>query len=794
MSKKEVATHASSTELIPSATPIEGSATLTDDPMNGNMNAAAQVTINTARLSVAGKAVEVTDGHYSPPCSFTRSGSACVKPVQPFPDRPLGVCVGNAYNLLCTGEATRPGQARQILLSAPGSIHGDEEGVKVKHTDGQSATGGGSARNRLQFETSPYLLQHADNPVDWFPWSEEAFRKAVAEDKPIFLSIGYSSCHWCHVMADESFRDLAVAAILNASFVAIKVDREERPDIDQVYMTMAQAVTGQGGWPLTAVMTSDGTPFFLGTYMPRESTSGQVGLVQLLTYVAAHWTDDAQRSEIIRSGRGIVDATRAMVAPRQSGDAFPVRAAERAYAELAASFDAAHGGFGDAPKFPTPGRLRFLLWHSRDTGSRKALEMVTRTLDAMRFGGIYDHLDSGFHRYSVDREWAVPHFEKMLYDQVLLAEAYLDAYMVTGTPLYCDTVREVLGYVLRRLTSPSGGFYCAQDADSAAGEGAYYLWTVNQLRSLLDEPDLRVVFASMGILPEDGEQHQIQLHEDRPFVVALANPTPLVAEALGLTLNEVETSLQRVRRILLAARQLREPVMVDDKILTDWNGLAISALSRAGRVLGRPELIEAAERSADFVLNAMVDVNGSLMHAFKNGVSTVAAFLDDYASMVVGLLELYQATHRVRHMRSAMRMADQMVALFWDDEDGGFYQSGTHGEELVVRVKPVYDGATPSGNAMAGMAISWLARLSERVDLRAIAERLFTTFGPAVDAMPSQYTSLLMAYRVHSGDVQVTVIAGEEQSPDVRSLLRVVDTVYAPTNFVLVIAARSGRS
>jgi uncharacterized protein len=648
----------------------------------------------------------------------------------------------------------------------------------MQHPDRQLPASGG-ARNRLQYETSPYLLQHADNPVDWFPWSDEAFRKASDEDKPIFLSIGYSSCHWCHVMEDESFRDAQVASLLSASFVAIKVDREERPDVDQAYMAMAQAVTGHGGWPLTVIMTPDKVPFYLATYLPRQSVSGQVGLLQLLPYVSQHWEDADLRSEIIASGRNVVSATQSMMAPRGVDEGFPQDAAARAFSELAETFDAVYGGFGEAPKFPTPARLSFLLGYWRDTGSSRALGMVTKTLDAMRSGGIYDHLDSGFHRYSVDRRWGVPHFEKMLYDQSLLALAYLDAYLATGTPLYADTVRQVLGYVLRRLRSPEGAFHCAEDADTAEGEGAYYLWTLKEMSEVLDAPALRVVLASMGIRPDDN-----RLRGDRPFVLAFSNPPAVVAEALSMSPAEVGAVLQRASESLLAAREERVPVMVDDKVLADWNGTTISALARAGRALDLEELTQAAERAADFVITEMMSDN-VLMHTYKGGKASVPGFLDDYASMAQGMLELYQSTHRVRHLRTAIHVAERMVELFWDAEQGGFNQIGRHGEELVVSVKPVYDGAQPSGNAVAGTVVAWLARLTERADLASVTERLFSTFGPMVNAMPGQYTSLLIAYRLHSGDVYLTDIVGSDESLATVSLLRAAGKLYAPTQFVL---------
>ena len=644
-----------------------------------------------------------------------------------------------------------------------------------------------SGRNRLRFETSPYLLQHADNPVDWFPWSGEAFRKASAEDKPVFLSIGYSSCHWCHVMEDESFTDPEVAALLNSSFVSIKVDREERPDVDQAYMAMAQVVTGQGGWPLTAIMTADGKPFFLGTYLPRDSGPGHLGLLQLLPYVSEHWAERGKREELLRSAGSVVDLTQRMVAPA-AGDGFPADAAVRAFSELSSSFDALHGGFGVAPKFPTPSRLDYLLRYWKDTASAEALGMVVKTLDAMRLGGIYDHLGSGFHRYSVDRRWAVPHFEKMLYDQALLTEAYLDAHVVTGNPLYAATVHDVLGYVQRRLTATGGAFYCAEDADTRDGEGAYYLWTFRQLREVLDPTVLHVVLASAGAAFDDrGESPADTLREDRPFVLAFGNALADVARSLGLPLQDVEGRMTIARNALLTAREKREPVMVDDKVSADWNGLAISAFSRAGRALDNPAYVEAAARAADFVMTKMVNGDGVLMHTYKDGIASVPGFLDDYAFISRGLFDVFQATQRAQHLRWALHLVDQMVALFWDEKGGGFYQSGGHGEELVVRVKPTYDGALPSGNAMAGMVLAVAARLTGRADLDATAQRLFAVIGPAVASAPGQYTSLLSAHRLHAGELRVTTIVGERDSPDTVTLLRAANTVYAPDHFLLLV-------
>lgn len=637
-------------------------------------------------------------------------------------------------------------------------------------------------RNRLQFESSPYLQQHAGNPIDWFPWSDEAFQLAAAEDKPVFLSIGYSTCHWCHVMAEESFTHAGVAALLNRSFVSIKVDREERPDIDQAYMTMAQVATGQGGWPLTVVMTPDRRPFFIATYIPRDSLAGRAGLLQLLPYISERWASPVARQEMLDSSIRLVELTGRLLVPA-SGEGLPADVLSRAYHELAESYDSVHGGFGDAPKFPTPIRLSFLVRYWKDSGAAPALEMATRTLDEMRRGGIYDHLGSGFHRYSVDRHWSVPHFEKMLYDQALLAEAYLDAFLVTANPLYRSTVIEVLGYVQRRLGDPGGGFCCAEDADTGAGEGAYYLWTLRQMRQVLAPDELEAVLLSTGMAPDADAAPTID--DDQSFVLAFLNSADDVAQELGKPLAEVEHRLSAARTKLLAARDGREPVSLDDKVVADWNGLAIAAFARAGRALGVPGYTRAAERAADFVLRRMVSDDGMLMHAYSKGVVAVPGFLDDYASMARGLFELYQSDFELRYLSKALWLVDRMVALF-QDEAGGFFQVGSLGEDMVVRVKPLYDGALPSGNALAAHVLAVAARLTERQELVDVLRRLFDTTGTAAGQSPSQYTGLLMAHRLHSGELRVTVIAGERGNEDTDALVRAAAETYATDNYIVL--------
>lgn len=649
-------------------------------------------------------------------------------------------------------------------------------------------------RNRLQFETSPYLLQHADNPVDWFPWCDEAFQKAEREDKPVFLSIGYSSCHWCHVMEEESFEDPEIASVLNASFIGIKVDREERPDIDQVYMTMAQLVTGQGGWPLTVIMAPDGKPFFLGTYLPRQSSRGQLGLLQLLTTVTEHWMSHDKREELLGSSSRIVDVARSLVGS-WSGAEFPADAWPMAVSDLMSTFDSKHGGFGGAPKFPMPTRLAFLLVHWHDSGDPRALAMVTKSLDEMRRGGMYDHLASGFHRYSVDERWEVPHFEKMLYDQALLVEVYLDAYLATGKRRYAETARDVIGYVLGRLTGPEGGFYCSEDADTEGEEGAYYLWSLRQLREVLSADELRVLLASAGhsVTDKPGEI-EVNLREDQPFVLALRHPSTEVAESLHMSPSEVDGNLSAAKQALLVVRNRREPVPVDDKVSADWNGLAIAALARAGRVLDEPEFIVAAERAADFVMYQMRRDDGVLMHTYKDGRCTTPGFLEDYAFLGYGLLELFQAAQHSRHLQLSVRLTEQMLELFWDEADGGLFQTGTLNEQLLFRIKPIFDGALPSGNSMAGILLAKLARLTERPGLVENADRLFATLGKAAASHPSQFPGLLIGHRLHNRRTRVTVIVEASDAAYNRALIKTANSVYAPDHLLVVVPGNGLKS
>ena len=507
--------------------------------------------------------------------------------------------------------------------------------------------------------------------------------------------------------------------------------------------------------------------------------------MDLLTYVSQHWKEPDRRAQLLKSASDIVSAVQRMVDVR-GGDRFPADAGSRACAALAASFDAAHGGFGVAPKFPTPERLRFLMGHWRRTGAADALAMATATLDAMRRGGIYDHVGGGFHRYSVDERWAVPHFEKMLYDQALLAYAYLDAYLATGRPWYASTVRDVLGYVRRRLTSPEGGFFCAEDADTADGEGAYYLWSVHQLRQALDTDELEVILASAGIRSADGAlAFGSAVPDDESLVLAFINPPEEVAAALALPLSVVDGALSSAVRKLFAVRERREPVVVDDKVTADWNGLAIGAFARAGAVLGEAGFIDVAKGAADLIMAGMVRPDGALMHTYKDETATVPGFLDDYAAMACGLLEVYQSTFDIRYLRFALELVDRIVVLFRDEASGLFDQTGGHGERLVLRSRSLFDCALPSGNALAVRALVVAARLTARADLATMADSLFSAAGSMVDAMPEQYASLMSAHALHEGGVRTVVVTGDAESPATRALLAAARAVYAPDVFLL---------
>ncbi|MDD3643749.1 MAG: thioredoxin domain-containing protein [Candidatus Krumholzibacteria bacterium] len=627
--------------------------------------------------------------------------------------------------------------------------------------------------NRLANEKSPYLLQHAGNPVDWRPWGEEAFDAARAQDRPIFLSIGYSSCHWCHVMEGESFEDESVARLLNESYISIKVDREERPDIDAVYMKVCQAMTGSGGWPLTIFMTPDRRPFFAATYLPKSSRGGLIGMAELLPHIASIWKSD--RAHLERVGENAFAALDAS-SLRGGGAAIPAGAIAEAARRLEASFDPEFGGFGDRPKFPTPHQLTLLLRARRRGGSEAALEMTTRTLRAIHDGGIHDHLGGGYHRYATDRRWLVPHFEKMLYDQAMLAIAFLETAQATGDRFFAGAAEDIFGYVLRDMNLPGGGFCSAEDADSEGGEGAFYIWKKDGIEAALGPGDSEIFCDFYGVTDGGIFEGKNILNIPRGAREAAGE----ISAANGTSARALDELLSRARRRLLDIRSLRPRPMRDDKVLADWNGLMIAALARGARVTGRPEYAEAARKAARFVLGAMRGPGGGLLHRWREGEGAIEGFLDDYAFMVYGLLELYEATFEPEHLSDALALTDLMIQRFGDGDGGGFFLTAGGAGDLPVRTKEIYDGAVPSGNSIAALCLLRLGRLTGRADYEARADRLLREFAGAMESHPTAYTQMLSAVDLALGPEAEIVIAGDPEADETKAMLAEIGRRFLP--------------
>jgi len=610
-----------------------------------------------------------------------------------------------------------------------------------------------ATRNRLATETSPYLLQHADNPVDWYPWGDEAFDRARSEDKPILLSVGYSACHWCHVMAHESFENDDIAEQMNRDFVNIKVDREERPDVDSVYMTFTQAMTGQGGWPMTVFMTPDLEPFYAGTYFPPEDGFGRPAFPRLLEGIRDAW--DSDRDNVLSSAANITAQMREQanhVAGDSSAALTPDITASAAGA-LRSAYDATWGGFGGAPKFPSPGNLEFLLMHhqrlSGDSGSPSAREMVLYTLRQMWAGGMYDHLGGGFARYSVDEQWLVPHFEKMLYDNAQLVRVYLHAFQLTGDPFYERVVRETLAYIAREMTSPEGGWYAAQDADSEGVEGKFFVWTTEQIDAVVGDDDgalIRTVF-NVEAQGNFNDPH----HPELMWRSVLSQPRPArgLAAELGLEPAELEARVDTLRERLFEARSGRVPPGLDDKVLTSWNGLMLAAFAEAGRVLDEPGYIEAAERNAEFT-RAQMWQNGRLRHTYKNGDARVDGLIEDYAYYALGLIELYRATGDLPHLEWAAELFEVILERFRDASpddggDGAFFETPSDGEALLLRQKPLFDAPTPSGNGATALLAATLARYYGEPAWDRVAREVVSSAQDRIAGAASGFGSMLQA-------------------------------------------------
>ncbi len=635
--------------------------------------------------------------------------------------------------------------------------------------------------NRLSKESSPYLLQHAGNPVDWFPWGNEAFAKAAKEDKPVFLSIGYSTCHWCHVMEKESFEDEETARIMNEVFISIKVDREERPDIDGIYMQVCQMLTGSGGWPLTIIMTPDKKPFFAGTYFPKESRFGRPGMKELIPQIKEIWV--TRRDEIDKSASEIVNALSTETKTKSGTPDENI--IEKALAEFQNRFDTEYGGFGSAPKFPSPHNLSFLLRYYKSFRNEDSLKMVEKTVTEMRQGGIYDQIGYGFHRYSTDRQWLVPHFEKMLYDQALLTTAYTELFQATGKKNYRETAEEILGYVIRDMTSPEGGFYSAEDADSEGEEGKFYLWTKDEIDERLGK-DSALLSKIYNIKREGNFSDPLNESGEPGNILHLKNTLQELSQETGLTEEALRDKINKAGKKLFEIRELRVHPYKDDKILTDWNGLMISAFAKAARAFGNSLYRDTALKALRFIMNNLRTEEGRLLHRFRNEEAGITGNLDDYAFMVSTLIDLYETTFDISLLQTAIELNEHMINHFYDNKNGGFFFTPDYGEKLITRNKEIYDGAIPSGNSAAVLNLLKLGRITGNAGMEDKADKTFRFFSEQLNRMPSAFANtlsgMIMAYR----DSLEIVIAGNKGEKDTEEILEYFGRQFIPNKVILL--------
>ncbi len=625
--------------------------------------------------------------------------------------------------------------------------------------------------NRLISETSPYLLQHADNPVEWYPWCDEAFERASAEDKPVLLSIGYSACHWCHVMERESFENPATARLMNDSFINIKVDREERPDLDAVYMSAVQATTGSGGWPMTVFLTPDRRPFFGGTYFPPEDRGNLPGFPRVLQTVADAYHN--RREQVESTAGEIVEHLSRTSDEVPSKTPLTSHILELATGAMNASYDPRNGGFGSAPKFPQAMAFDFLLRRHRSTEGEKALEMTEHTLQRMAAGGIRDHVGGGFHRYSVDAQWLVPHFEKMLYDNALLARVYLHAYQVTGEPLYRRVLEEILDYVLRDMADPFGGFYSTQDADSEGVEGKYYTWTLAEMTmtDALGVDDAKLAARYYGATERGNFEGANILH--RPVA------SEALAASLKMPVDELEARMAVARRKLLAKRKDRVPPHRDEKVLADWNGMMLGALSESAAALERLDYLQSATDNAAFLMDKLYD-GKTLMHVWKDGQAKLDGYLADYALVADGLIALYRATLDPRWLETAIELAEHMLRLFWDDSKGVFYDVPAGREELFVRPRDFFDNATPSGSSAAVLVLLRLSAVTGNTKYEQVAARAMEPVAEYMRRYPLGFGNWLCALDFYLADVKEIAVVGPLSDPATQALLREVHRRYLP--------------
>ncbi len=643
---------------------------------------------------------------------------------------------------------------------------------------------GGPEFNRLIFEKSPYLLQHARNPVDWRPWGEEAFAEARRLDKPVLLSVGYTTCHWCHVMEHESFEDAEVAELVNERFVAIKVDREERPDIDEVYMKVTEAISGGAGWPMTVMMTPEKLPFFAGTYFPKESLAGRPGFKMVVVELHKAWME--RRDEVVSTAEGI-SRELGQIMGGTPGGALDAGILDAARAEFGGRYDPERGGFSMRPKFPVPTNLSFLLRHHRRSGDAESLAMVRKTLGEIRRGGVYDQVGFGIHRYSTDREWLLPHFEKMLYDQALYVIACVEAWQATGEEAHARNAREAIVYVMRDLRSPEGAFYSAEDADSEGEEGKFYTWTEAEVLEVLGPEEGSWFVETFGFAEGGNFVDEATRKKNGTNIPHLSGGGGGAAD-----LDEAERArLEPLREKLFERREGRVRPQRDDKVLTDWNGLMISALARAAQAFGDAEYAAAARTAADFVLGALATEEGRLLKRYREGEAGLTAHLEDYAFMVRALLDLYETDHDLRWFARALELQQVLDDRFWDAEEGGYFTVADDAEQLIVRAKKIYGGAIPSGNAFSVGNLARLHRMTGDPAHASRAEALVQAFAGEIAAQPSAYPDTLCGLDFLFGPTREVVVCGEAGAEDTEAMLALLRRGFQPNQVVLLRTAEN---
>ncbi|MBI4595234.1 MAG: thioredoxin domain-containing protein [Candidatus Tectomicrobia bacterium] len=628
--------------------------------------------------------------------------------------------------------------------------------------------------NRLALETSPYLLQHAHNPADWFPWGEEAFAKAQKENKPVLLSIGYSSCHWCHVMERESFENEEIAELMNRYFVSIKVDREERPDLDSIYMNCVQMLTGQGGWPMTLFLTPDGVPFYGGTYFPPDDQRGLPGFKRVMMTIAEIYSKNPK--QVQESANSILEKLKEMDHLTQTDVSISETLIETAFRKLSQGFDYRYGGFGTAPKFPNAMNLSFFLRYFHRFKNESALEMADSSLQKMAEGGIYDQIGGGFHRYTVDERWLVPHFEKMLYDNALLISLYTEAYLITKNSLYQRIAEESLDYAIREMMGEKGEFYSTQDADSEGKEGKFYIWTLQEINSILGGKEGDIFCRYYGVTEAGNFEGKNILTSPRTY--------DQVARQLEISPDIVKGVLGSARRKIMAARELRTKPGRDEKALASWNGLMLSAISKAARVFNRSDYLQRAEENGNFLLSYLYK-NGRLLHSYKDGQAKVNGYLDDYACVIDAFMELYQSTFESKWLKKAIELNTTMIDLFWDEEKGALFYTSRDHEKLIARMKDFYDNAVPSGNSVAAMNLLKLAVITGRDEYRRKAEKIFQPAYEMVSRFPSAFGYLLSALDFYFDSVKEIVVIGGKDNQTVEQFRKIINNNYLPNGVVL---------